>query len=136
VVANETAWPEGFDGAARLTIAGTPVPLSHPQAMTARLDGDRLSLTFLRHLQEPRPLLGQTAEVAFYEPTYYYAFSITAAPETMPETGACQITLNPFEASDQLSSLQLTLAALGREETPEIDDVGALFADRIVLECR
>lgn len=136
LVANETAWPKGFDGAAHLSVAGTPIALSGPKSMQARLDQDRLSLTFVRDLDTSVALIGQHAEVAFYESTYYYAFSVTDKPRSSRTDEACSIEVLPFATSEQLSTLQVTLAALGREETPDTENVGALFADKIVLDCR
>ena len=41
----------------------------------------------------------------------------------------------PFNPDIELAALQTTLFELSREETPDIENVGALFADRIVMTC-
>ena len=73
-------------------------------------------------------------DVAFYESTYFFAFSITDTPNVQgPAT--CTTEVIPFKADPQDTALQETLQKLGREETSGIENVGALFADRIALRC-
>ena len=98
-------------------------------------DEDRLQVTFRRDLVSPLDLSGIEAEIAFYEATYFYAFAVTEEPEVIGDPDLCAANAIPFDAELHLAKLQTTLAELGREETSEIEDVGALFADRIVLQC-
>ena len=135
LIRNESAWPDEFEGAAHLKVGGQSQQLSRPKSMKVELDGDRLVLRFLRDLIKPVRLEGRGAEVAFYEATYYYAFAVTEQPKMVQAQGDCSIGVLPFEASTQLAALQVTLSALGREEVPEDTDVGAMFADRVVLDC-
>ena len=100
-----------------------------------RLVEDRLLVTFRRDLARPVDLSGSAAEVAFYESTYFYAFAATHPPDVVGGSGDCTTHVTPFDADTQLAGVQKTLATLGREETPSIDDVGALFADRIAISC-
>ena len=48
---------------------------------------------------------------------------------------ACEATVVPYTPGEQSDELQQKLAMLGREETPDIANVGQLFADRIIIEC-
>ena len=135
LIRNESDWPENFDGAAHLSIHGTAMPLSRPKALDANLEEGRLVVRFRRDLQKSVPLQGLSAEVAVYERTYYYAFSVGAPPKVVGAGLPCAISLKPFDAAAQHKALLDRLAALGREETPEDANVGVLFAERIGLKC-
>ncbi|MEM8841745.1 MAG: DUF1007 family protein, partial [Pseudomonadota bacterium] len=107
-----------------------------PRSMGVELVDGSLVLRFRRHLEKPFGMEGQTAEVAFYEATFFYKFSVTEAPEIYRTAGkACSAEVIPFDRDRELEALQLTLSALGRDETPQDANVGALFADRVVLRC-
>ena len=136
LIKNETEWPEEFEGAARIEVAGQKLALSRPRLAEVDLEGDRLVIRFIRDLTEPIGLEGRRAEITFYEATYYYAFAITDHPKISGAGEGCMSEVRPFDPTTQLAALQVNLAELDREETPEIDDVGALFTDRIVLDCR
>ena len=136
VIAHETTWPDDFKGAAHLEIEGKSLPLSNPKFVEVKLEDDRLVLRFTRHLEEPAAVAGRLAEVAFYEATYYYAFAVTDPPRLHGAHEGCVAGVKPFDPDAQTAALQVMLSALGREETPEDANVGALFADRIFLDCR
>ncbi len=128
-------WPEDFEGSAHLSVDGAGVALDLPTNLDARLVDGRLLATFTRRLATPVQLGKQHVEVAFYEATYYYAFFVTNRPKMVGRVGDCSARVIPFNADEQQAELQTALAKLGREETPDITDVGALFADRIVVQC-
>jgi len=60
---------------------------------------------------------------------------VTNPPRLLGHDGSCSADIVPFEPDDELATFRTTLLALEREETPEAVNVGALFADRIVLAC-
>jgi ABC-type uncharacterized transport system substrate-binding protein len=128
-------WPDDFDGSAHLSVDGAAIALAWPTGLDARLIEGRLEMTFTRRLEAPISLSEQRVEVALYESTYFFAFSITNTPLIANGSDDCAARVVPFEADDQSAALQSTLYELGREETPDIENVGALFADRIVLQC-
>ena len=128
-------WPSDFDGSAHLTIAGKQIALDWPTDLDIDLIDGRLQSTFLRPLPEPVDLRGVPVEVAFYESTYFYAFSVTQAPEFLAGGQGCQAVVVPFTPDAQDAALQAVLAKLTREETPDNAQVGALFADRINVRC-
>ncbi|MEO0372883.1 MAG: DUF1007 family protein, partial [Pseudomonadota bacterium] len=97
------------------------------------LDG-RIQAVFERELQVPLHLNGLSAELAFYEATYFFAFKITDAPQLLGNT-PCAARVIPFAADPNDSTLLAKLASLSREEVPENENVGQLFADRIALKC-
>ncbi|QPH55996.1 DUF1007 family protein [Pontivivens ytuae] len=135
LVGQQREWPEDFEGTAHLTVEGEDIALERPSALGARLVEGRLELTFTRQLERPIALEQKDVELAFYEATYFYALSIANAPQLLGEPGGCAAQVVPFEPDTQLAALEMTLFELGREETPAIENVGALFADRIALRC-
>ncbi len=135
LIARESDWSDEFKGSAHLSLAGNSVELSPPSSFDVKLKGERLQVTFRRDLLKPIDLTDRPLDVAFYEATYFYAFSVASPPQIIGDAGHCAPRVIPFDPDVQLAKLQTTLFALGREETPAIENVGALFADRIVLEC-
>lgn len=131
----ETNWAPDFQGASHLTVAGRHIALSRPKDLEVSLVEDRLQVTFRRDLDTPVDLAGTSAEIAFYESTYFYAFAATQQPRLVGGSGSCTTLITPFDAETQLADLQDTLALLGREETPDQQDIGALFADKIAITC-
>ena len=104
------------------------------------MDG-RLRTTFTRRLDAPLALDerggggGGGAELAFYESTYFYAFSVTNRPRLRGHDGSCSADTVAFEPDEQLERFQTALLALEREESPTDENVGVLFADRILITC-
>ncbi|MGR3496174.1 DUF1007 family protein [Citreimonas sp.] len=128
-------WPEDFDGSAHLTVGGDAIALEWPSALDAHVVDGRLEMTFTRTLGTPVSLDAQYAEVAFYESTYFFAFSVTDEPRLVDAAAGCSVRVIPFDPDSQTEELSKALSTLGREETPEIENVGALFADRIAVTC-
>jgi len=128
-------WPEDFKGAAHPSVGGESVALGLPTELDAHLLDGRLQMTYTRRLDPPVTPDGRKFEVAFYEATYFYAFSVVREPRFVGPAAACSATVIPFEPDSQSDALRTALAALGREETPDVDNVGALFADKIVVRC-
>lgn len=130
-------WHPAFNGFARLSLGGAQVDLSAPRDVEADLVDGQLWIRFSRALPAPTSLHSQAnAEVAVYEDTYFYAVTVGEQPTITGAGGDCAATLTPFDPDTQeLVIIQTTLFELGREETPDIEGVGALFADRITLTC-
>ncbi|GMG85495.1 DUF1007 family protein [Paralimibaculum aggregatum] len=128
-------WPEDFAGSAHLSIDGQPISLDRPTGFAVDLIDGRLRLTFLRRLANPREIKARRVEVGFYEATYFYAFTVTNPPRIRGSSDHCMAEVKRFNPDTGLVVLQSTLFDLDREETPEIANVGALFADRVVLQC-
>ena len=128
-------WPSDFDGSAHLSVDDEPIALKWPTGLDADIVDGRLQVTFTRELDETVRMVGLTAEVAFYESTYFYAFAITKRSELLGSADQCNADVLKYDPSEQDEHLQATLARLGREETPSMANVGSLFADRIALKC-
>lgn len=130
-----TDWKRGFDGFAKLSLGSKPVALSAPVDVAARLVDGQLEISFIRALKETAVPAKAAVEIAVYDASYYHAVSIVEPPELIGNAPGCRTTLFPFEPSQKTASVQAALSTLEREEVPSIDDVGALFADRIILSC-
>ena len=134
LVAALSDWPEDFDGSAHLRVAGRDVVLVlPPEALDAQMIDGRLQLTFTRRLVDPLELSGVTAEVGFFEATFFFAFSVTQPARLMRNAETCKTRIPHHAPSTEDAKLRAALAALGREEIPCLADVGRLFADRIYL---
>lgn len=127
-------FPDDFDGSAHLTIDGEDIEMDWPSDVAVELVDGRLQLTLIRKLAEEIDLTDKDVDVAFYESTYFFAFSITNQPVFTGGDG-CSHLVVPYIAGSQTDDVQESLAQLGREETPQIANVGELFADRIVVTC-
>lgn len=128
-------WPEDFDGSAHLMRDGKPVPLEWPSDPKVQLVDGRIQAVFTRALETPLPLSGGNAELAFYESTYFFAFKVTNTPQLRGSSGTCVADVIPFTPDPNDASVLTKLAMLSREETPDDENVGLLFADRIALKC-
>lgn len=135
LVQQRREWPSDFDGSAHLSIDGKGVALQWPNSLDADVVDGRLQLTFTRPLENPVDLTGVVANVAFYEATYFFAFSVTNTPKILGGSNNCHTNVIPFNPDTQNAELRATLAKLTREETPDIQQVGAQFADQIVVQC-
>lgn len=127
-------FPDDFDGSAHLTINGEDIEMDWPSDVAVDLVEGRLQLTFVRKLTDQIDLTGKEVDVAFYESTYFFAFKITNQP-IFSDGANCTYVVVPYVAGSQTQDVQESLAQLGREETPQISNVGELFADRIVVTC-
>ncbi|OUD08387.1 hypothetical protein BVC71_12810 [Marivivens niveibacter] len=128
-------WPSDFDGSAHLKIDNQQIALQWPTGLKADVLDGRLKITFTRELQQTVPASDLAASVAFYESTYFFAFSITQTPEIFGSSSACSAEVIKHDPTEQDEQVQAALAKLSREETSSIANVGALFADRIELKC-
>ncbi|WP_138935486.1 DUF1007 family protein [Roseovarius arcticus] len=127
-------WPDDFDGSAHLSIDSDLIEMAWPSDLAVDLVDGRLQLTFLRKLETPAILTNKSVEVAFYESTYFFAFAITNDPSFVGNE-TCEAVVVPYTPGEQSDEMKQSLALLNREETPDIANVGQLFADRIVVNC-
>ncbi|MEM7546475.1 MAG: DUF1007 family protein [Pseudomonadota bacterium] len=135
LIAHESVWAGDFDGTSHLSIEGEAVKLARPTGFDVELENEQLKVTFRRNLPEPIDVRGLDVEVAVYEKTFFYSLGVTKGPKFIGAETGCATDVIRFDPDTQLNALQYSLFELSREETPEIENVGALFADRIVLKC-
>lgn len=128
-------WPEDFDGSAHLSMDGAEIALDWPDGLDAHLVDGRLKLTFTRTLSDPLTLSATPLEVGFFESTYFFDFTVTQTPQIVGVSTNCAAKVIPFDPDQNDRAVLDVLAKLGREETPDMANVGAIFADRIILQC-
>ncbi|MEM6422076.1 MAG: DUF1007 family protein, partial [Pseudomonadota bacterium] len=106
------AWPDDYEGTAHLSTEDGAIALELPADLKVAVTDGQLEMSFTRRLVAPQVLSGQTIDVGFYEGTYYYALSITDAPQILGAGADCEATVRPFEDDPQLTVLQTTLFEL------------------------
>lgn len=131
IAMGETTWEPGYEGDTYLWHGGQKVPMGQPQNGTARMEGDRAEVTFDLPLATPVPADGAFS-LKLYDPVYYYSYTIQAV---LPDPDACTSALIPFEPSAADREVQAALSALSMEEMPDDPNIGARFADEVVLTC-
>ncbi len=142
ILADQTNWPDDFEGDSYLFVSGEKRALGRAQnADTRILESGQVEVTFEREVAEsfrPGPS-DPDAVVKLYDPNFYYAYEVTLEPEIIAADDAhgCKVwhRVPDTENDPGLAALQVELSALGKDETPTQQDVGALFADEIRLAC-
>jgi ABC-type uncharacterized transport system substrate-binding protein len=135
IVAGETQWPSGYNGDVHLTVAGTPLKLTKPQNASADMIDGQITVSFDLPLATPADMSGQRASLRLFDPAYYYAYSVsTDAGDQTTET-PCEVIVIPFKPDKTEAETLWTLSRLSREETPSDPNIGARFADEILLTC-
>lgn len=133
LAAYQTEWIPEFQGDSYLLDGERPVPLSGPREPDAEIREGRVVITFRRDLATPfRP--APDAVVEIYDPTYFTAYAITETPEIIGPHGGCTAEVDPFEPTEDLATLQMSLFDIPADEDPE-ENLGRLFADRIRIAC-
>ena len=132
IVAGETEWQDDYKGDTYLEQAGQDVPLAKPVNGVASLADDRITVAFDLPLVTPLAAVGEVV-LMLYDPNYYYSYTVVDLEPL--ESEGCEASLDAFEADDATVELQAKLALLSREETPEQENVGRLFADQVKLRC-
>ena len=129
----ETSWIENFDGDSFLWQGDTRIGLSYPIDATGDLVDGQVKIVFDRMLETPLAP-GNDIYAKAFDPAYYSAYGITADPVVIGMDD-CTATVFRFVPEGAIGALQADLSALGRDETPEMPNIGELFADRIDLSC-
>jgi ABC-type uncharacterized transport system substrate-binding protein len=125
VAAGETDWPDDYTG--DLHLSDGP-GFARPIDAEAGEEDERIWVQFTLPFEAPRDAGALLVEV--YDPTYYYAYTVEA---DTPEGCVAEVLRpDPDGAAEELRS---ELAALSREEMPEDPNVGAAFAETVVLAC-
>ncbi|SMX30062.1 hypothetical protein TRP8649_04202 [Pelagimonas phthalicica] len=128
-------FPPDFDGSAHLGAGGAMQVLAWPENTRVDVVDGRLHMRFTRRLETPISAVGDAVDVAFYESTYFFDFSLTEAPKLIGAAEGCTAKVALFDPNSQDRALLDVLAKLSREETSDIENVGSYFADRISVTC-
>lgn len=135
VVKAETVWPEGYNGDVHLNVAGQPQQFEDPTEAEAEMVNGEIVIRFKLPLTNPVSVEGESAVLRLYDPVYYYDYSVTADTSDMVATGNCDVVTVPFEPDSAEAATLAALSTLSREEAPTIPNIGALFADEVILTC-
>ncbi|MEM1300110.1 MAG: DUF1007 family protein [Pseudomonadota bacterium] len=140
ILSDQTNWPDEFAGDSYLFVSGEKRKLGKPvNADTRILKDGRVEVTFERILEKPfRPGAGgdPAAVVKVYDPTFYYAYETDAPKIVGADPKGCVAEHKPYDPNAPgLAALRTQLALIPRDENPEQPDVGALFADELLLAC-
>ena len=131
----ETIWQAGYEGDTYLWIGGEKQTLSQPMNASAEQVAGRIGVSFELRLETPQIMAGRQARLKLYDPSYYYAYSIPGGGRIYGNAPACQIWVDRPDHTAQTAELQAELNTLSQEETPEDMNIGAKFAEDIVLQC-
>lgn len=112
------------------------IALDQPTEVTVNLVKGRLGLSFLMPLKQPQELKGKTLSLQLYDPTYFTAISIDRPPMVVGNNAICSVSVSKPSDTDDTLQTQQYLSELSREETPEEEDIGAIFAEKTVLRCQ
>ena len=143
IVAGETEWEPGYDGDIHLTLHGAPVAMGQPEDGSAMLIEDQVVVRFTLPLAQPLNVPpgddgdrnGDGIVLRLFDPIFYYAYTIVEGTDAPALPPGCASRITPFTPDEASEALRARLAALSREEIPEDENVGSLFADRVTLEC-
>jgi ABC-type uncharacterized transport system substrate-binding protein len=134
LAAFDTTWDEGYVGDTYLRDGDRSIGLSDPRSPEAELRDGRVVIRFLRDV-ETRFSPGDETWVEMYDPVYYYAYTLVGSPQVENAPAGCRVTVEPFKPDSGLAALQRSLLELPADQTPDQAGVGALFTDKVRLEC-
>lgn len=135
IVTAETDWAPDYNGDVHLALAGEAQKLMRPQNAVAQLINGEITVSFDLPLQNPAAMTAQRASLRLYDPAYYYAYSVGVDSNSQSMDMPCQASAIPFEPDEAAAETLWTLSTLSREEAPSEPNIGARFADEILLTC-
>lgn len=136
IVAGETDWPPEYEGDIYMHAGGQHVAMTRPHNADAGMVDGRIFVTFDLPLATPQPLTpGAQISLKLYDPYYYYDYDILPGAMIDPAAPGCAVTLVPFAPDREDAALQEGLRLLARDEVPAEENIGARFADELVVHC-
>lgn len=111
------------------------IALGKPLDLTVQVHQSRLGLVFLLPLKRPIALSGKSISLQLYDPTYFTAITIDLPPTVVGRGFECSVAVSQPAETDQTRQSARLLAQLSREETPQMENVGAVFAETMRLTC-
>ncbi|WP_198144828.1 DUF1007 family protein [Pseudorhodobacter aquimaris] len=131
----ETDWAPDYEGDTYLWVEGAKQVLSRPANASAQMHDDRIGVGFELTLENPVDMSDKSASLKIYDPIYYYAYSIDKDSPLLDAPDGCAVQINRFTPDEESADLQKQLEALSQEEIPDDPNVGAMFAEEILLRC-
>lgn len=111
------------------------VALGKPLGVTVQIQQRQLGLSFMIPLQTPLDPRGKSLSLKLYDPTYFTAVTIDLPPTVIGKGANCSVSVAKPADTVQTRTSQRLLSQLSREQTPEVADVGVLFAETTRLTC-
>ncbi|MCR9127453.1 MAG: DUF1007 family protein [Rhodobacteraceae bacterium] len=126
-------WVPGFEGDLYVMAdGGAALRLGPPEPRGLTVRDGQIVTTHFRPLAQPVPAAGVVLRA--YDPTFYTAYDLTEV--TVSGTG-CAALVERADVDAAYARLQDLLAALPDDgSAAEYPEVGAAFADSVVLSCR
>lgn len=135
ILRGETEWADDYVGDIYLEVNEAVHPHLKPVDAKAEYRDDQITVRFDLPLATPVEVSGQDVILWLYDPNYYYAYAVAEIINPEPLPGNCQTVLQKFEPDAATSDLLIALGSLSREETPEQQNVGRLFSDKVAVSC-
>ena len=112
------------------------IALGEPVDLAVQLYDNRLGLVFLMPLVKPVDISGKSTSLQLYDPTYFTAITIDLPPIIKGGGSQCSVSVDKPSSTEQTRRSELLLSQLSREETPQEENVGAIFAETTRLTCQ
>lgn len=130
-------WPEDFGGDVEMTLDGAPLALGPPGDWAADWVEGRAVSAHSRALSAPVDIAGRKLVIRPFDPGYYTAYTLVAAPR-FSGRAACPATLYEPDPGAVSGDLAAAVAELGADMTPEaagLPQLGGLLAEEAVVTC-
>ena len=135
ILEGETNWPQDYKGDIYLEVLGQDYPLGRPKAAAVKLNANHIEVIFDLPLSKPIKVDRLQILLRLYDPFFYFSYTIVSAKASPDLPEDCEAQIVHFEPTKAERVLQDMLAALGRDDSPEIENVGRLFSDEVQLTC-
>lgn len=128
-------WQPGFAGDTELTAGDAPVALGPPVDWTADYVQGRVVTSHVRALAAPADPAGAPVVIRLFDPTYYTAYAVAAAP-VIRGRADCAAEVRGPDLDAASAMLEAALQALaGSDVEAAFPAVGAAFAEEIRVTC-
>ena len=121
-------WPDGFEGDLYLYQGEAQIPLDHPAPTGIAVEQGKI---VARHYRSFAPVPADGLVIRPYDPTFYVAYEMAAAPD-LP--GPCRATVIKPDLDAAAEKVE-DLIGDGSEMNYEVVEVGIYYADRIEVVC-
>ena len=128
-------WQPGFAGDAEVTAGDAPVALGPPVDWTADYVQGRVVTSHVRALAAPADPARAPVVIRLFDPTYYTAYTVAAAP-AITGRAACAAEVWGPDLGAASAMLEAALQELaGGDPEAEFPAVGAAFSEEIRVTC-
>jgi ABC-type uncharacterized transport system substrate-binding protein len=130
-------WDPGFAGDTYALQGEEDLPLSRPEAWSARYEGQKITSTHLRRFAAPVEVGALPLVVQVYDPGFYTAYTIAARPVLTGAPAGCRAQAFEPDLDAAEQALLDALAEYGAEVDVEIEfpAVGRHYAEEVQVTC-